>query len=659
MSISIQAIRALSTDMIDLANSGHPGMPLGAAPMAYALFTDHLRVNPNVPLWFNRDRLVLSAGHASAMLYSLLHLSGFDITMDDLKTFRKLNSKLPGHPEFLHTAGVDATTGPLGQGMGMAVGIAMAESFLGAKINRDDKPLVDHFTYVICGDGDIQEGVSSEAASMAANMKLGKLIVLYDANEITLDGPLSNSMSEDVLARYSAYGWHTQEVLDGQDYYAISRAIELAKQTSDQPSFIKVNTVIGCGSDKQGTCAVHGSPLGEIDSQIAKHRWGWHYEPFTIPKVVYDDFNTNVTLRGETAYMEWLDVVNHYDVSYPEIKSLLRSSIYFNKKYTFEDIFTLFEDGKDLSTRSASNVAINQISAKLESFIGGSADLSKSCLTTINSDSAFGYKNYDQRNINFGVREFAMACAINGMALHGGVRSFGATFFVFSDYLKAAIRLAAIMKINPIYVFTHDSIAVGEDGATHEPIEQLAMLRAMPNVKVLRPADANETLFAWYEALNNENGPTCIILSRQNLPILENANLSGFSRGGYIIGQEEYKLDATILATGSEVALALETKKFLYDEGIDVRVVNIPSFDMFNEQSDEYKKQIIGDTKNIVSVEMASSFGWHQYVKDGTVIGIDTYGLSGPGNEVICHFGFTTARVAEEVKMLIARNNKV
>ena len=521
--LSVNAIRFLGIDAINKANSGHPGVVMGAAPMAYSLFTKELRINPAQPNWINRDRFILSAGHGSMLLYALLHLSGFeDVSMDEVKSFRQWGSKTPGHPEFGHTAGVDATTGPLGQGIATATGFAQAERFLAAKYNRKDYNIFDHYTYVICGDGDLMEGVSSEAASYAGLQKFDKLVVLYDSNDINLDGETKDSFTESVRDRYNAYGWHTALVEDGTDLEAIQAAIEEAK-ASGKPSLIEVKTVIGYGSpNKQGTNAVHGAPLGADETAATRQALGWDYEPFEIPAEVYADFKENVADRGASAYEAWTKLVADYKEAYPELAAEVEAIIDGRDpvELTPED-FPALENGFSQATRNSSQDALNVVAAKLPTFLGGSADLAHSNMTYIKTNGLQDDANRLNRNIQFGVREFAMGTVLNGMALHGGLRVYGGTFFVFSDYLKAAVRLSALQGLPVTYVFTHDSIAVGEDGPTHEPIEHLAGLRAIPNLNVFRPADARETQAAWYQAVKSEKTPTALVLTRQNLTVEE------------------------------------------------------------------------------------------------------------------------------------------
>ena len=651
---SVNAIKVLGVDAINKSKSGHPGVVMGAAPMAYSLFSKHLRVNPKKTDWINRDRFVLSAGHGSMLLYSLLHLSGFeDVSLEEVKNFRQWGSKTPGHPEFGHTKGVDATTGPLGQGISTAVGMALAERYLAAKYNKEGYELFDHYTYVICGDGDIMEGVASEASSFAALQKLNKLVVLYDSNDICLDGETKDAFSENVRARYDAYGWNTILVEDGANVEAVSAAIEQAKK-SDKPTLIEVKTIIGAGSpNKQGTNGVHGAPLGEEETALFKKEIGWEYEPFDIPEEVYADFKANVANRGENEFAKWEKLYEDYKVKYPELASELEEVL------SREDINRLSKEsfsfknvGDSQATRNSSQDAINSVAAVLPTFFGGSADLSHSNMTFIKGDGLQDDANRTERNVQFGVREFAMATVLNGLMLHGGVRVFGGTFFVFSDYLKAALRLSALQNLPVTYVFTHDSIAVGEDGPTHEPIEHLASLRTIPNTYVFRPADATEAQAAWYLSQKTNDRPTSIVLTRQNLPILENSSFEKVSKGAYVVYETATDFDTILIATGSEVALAIDVARELEKDGFKVRVVSMPSVELFEEQSKEYKEELLPlNIRRRISLEMGNSALWYKYVGlDGLAIGIDKFGASAPANKVIEEYGFTVEAVVEKIK---------
>ena len=651
---SVNAIKVLGVDAINKAKSGHPGVVMGAAPMAYSLFTKHLRVNPKKTDWINRDRFVLSAGHGSMLLYSLLHLSGFeDVSLEEVKNFRQWGSKTPGHPEFGHTKGIDATTGPLGQGISTAVGMALAERYLAAKYNKEGYDLFDHYTYVICGDGDIMEGVASEASSFAAVQKLNKLVVLYDSNDICLDGETKDAFSENVRARYEAYGWNTILVEDGANVDAVSAAIEQAKK-SDKPTLIEVKTIIGAGSpNRQGTNGVHGAPLGDEETALFRKEIGWENEPFDIPADVYADFKANVAERGENEYAKWEKLYADYKVKFPELAKELEEALTREDiKHLSKESFSFKNVGESQATRNSSQDAINSVAAVLPTFFGGSADLSHSNMTFIKGDGLQDDEHRTERNVQFGVREFAMATVLNGLTLHGGVRVFGGTFFVFSDYLKAALRLSALQNLPVTYVFTHDSIAVGEDGPTHEPIEHLASLRTIPNTYVFRPADATEAQAAWYLSQKTNNKPTSIVLTRQNLPILENSSFEKVAKGAYVVHETAADFDTILIATGSEVALAIDVARELEKDGSKVRVVSMPSVELFEEQSKEYKEELLPlSVRRRVSLEMGNSALWYKYVGlDGLAIGIDKFGASAPANKVIEEYGFTVEAVVEKIK---------
>lgn len=655
---SIATIRTLSIDAIEKANSGHPGMPMGAAPMAYALWTNHLNVSPQNPNWFNRDRFVLSAGHGSMLLYSMLHLSGYNLSIEDLKQFRQWGSKTPGHPEFGHTEGVDATTGPLGQGIAMAVGMALAERHLAETYNKDHFNVVDHYTYSICGDGDLMEGISSEAASLAGHLGLGRLIVLYDSNDISLDGDLDRSFSENVKNRFEAMNWEVLYVKDGNNIEEVTAAIEKAKQSTDKPTLIEVKTTIGFGSpNRAGTSGVHGAPLGSEEAKLTKEAYSWTFEEdFHVPSEVYDHFKTAVKDAGQKKEAAWNELFEQYEKEYPELAAQLKLAIEGKLPENWDQEVPVYEAGSSLASRASSGEVLNGIAKQVPFFIGGSADLAGSNKTTIKDTSDFGRENYAGRNIWFGVREFAMGAALNGMALHGGLRVFGGTFFVFSDYLRPAIRLAALMGLPVTYVFTHDSIAVGEDGPTHEPVEQLASLRAMPNLSVIRPADGNETAAAWKIAVSSTNKPTALVLTRQNLPTIDQAPekaYEGVEKGGYVVVEAaDAQPEALLLASGSEVGLAIEAQKALEKEGIRVSVVSLPAWDRFDEQSDEYKESVLPKAVRArVAIEMGASLGWERYTGlDGDVIAIDKFGASAPGETIIEKYGFTVSNVVSRVK---------
>lgn len=654
--LSINAIRMLGVDAIEKSKSGHPGIVMGAAPMAYSLYTKQLTVNPKVPNWINRDRFVLSAGHGSMLLYALLHLSGYeDVSMDEIKNFRQWGSKTPGHPEFGHTKGVDATTGPLGQGISMAVGMAQAERFLAAKYNKDNYDIFNHYTYVICGDGDLMEGVSAEAASYAGLQQLDKLIVLYDSNDINLDGETKDSFTENVRERYNSYGWHTALVKDGTDVVAINEAIEAAK-ASGKPSLIEIKTVIGFGSpNKQGTNGVHGAPLGAEETALTRQTLGWDYAPFEIPQEVYADFKENVAQRGEANYDAWVKLVEDYKAAYPELAQEVTAILEGKDVATLtKEDFPAYDNGFSQATRNSSQDAINAAAQVLPNLVGGSADLAHSNMTMIKTEGLQDSAHPTNRNIQFGVREFAMGTILNGMALHGGLRVFGGTFFVFSDYVKAAVRLSALQNLPVTYVFTHDSIAVGEDGPTHEPIEHLAGLRAMPNLHVFRPADARETQAAWYLSLTNDTTPSALVLTRQNLTVQEGTDFDKVAKGGYVVYENASDFDTVLIATGSEVELAVNAAKALAEQGAKVRVVSMPSTELFDAQDAAYKESILPSAiRRRVAIEMASTQSWYKYVGlDGKVIGIDTFGASAPANRVLAEYGFTVENIVKEVQGL-------
>ena len=657
--LGVNTLRTLSIDMVQKANSGHPGLPMGAAPMAYALWTKHLKVNPTTSRnWVDRDRFVLSAGHGSALLYSLLHCSGYDVQKEDLENFRQWDSRTPGHPEVLHTDGVEATTGPLGQGIAMAVGMAMSEAHLAATYNQTDFPIVDHYTYVLCGDGDLMEGISHEASSMAGHMKLNKLIVLYDSNDISLDGPTSKAFTENVGARYEAYGWQHILVKDGRDLNAISAAIEAAKQEKNKPTLIEVKTVIGFGAPNQGTSSVHGAPLGIEGIQAAKGIYGWDYPEFEVPEEVATRFKETMIEEGQKAEEEWNELFARYEGAYPELAAQFRQAFADELPEEWADNLPTYEVGSSQASRVSSKDMIQALSKAVPSLWGGSADLSGSNNTMVAAEKDFEPGQYEGRNIWFGVREFAMAAAMNGIQLHGGTRIYGGTFFVFVDYLRPAVRLAAIQKTPVTYVLTHDSVAVGEDGPTHEPVEQLSSLRSIPNLHVIRPADGNETRAAWKVAMTSKETPTVLVLSRQNLPVIEGTTTLAddfVSKGAYVVSpQKGEKPEGILIATGSEVFLATEAQKALAAEGMDVSVVSMPSMDLFEAQSAEYKESVLPKSvKKRVAIEAGSPFGWERYTKcRGKIIAIDHFGASAPGDKVLAEFGFTTENVINTYKSL-------
>lgn len=653
--LAIDTIRALSIDAIEEANSGHPGLPMGAAPMAYTLWTRHLNFNPQSKDYFNRDRFILSAGHGSALLYSLLHVSG-SLELEELKQFRQWGSKTPGHPEFRHTDGVEVTTGPLGQGFAMSVGMALAEAHLGGKFNKDDINVVDHYTYVLASDGDLMEGISHEAASFAGHNQLDKLIVLYDSNDISLDGELNKSFSEDVKQRFESYGWNHILVKDGNNLEEIDNAITKAKQQNG-PTLIEVKTIIGYGAPNvSGTNGVHGAPLGTDERKLTFEAYGLDPEKrFNVPEEVYEIFQTTMLKRANEHEDEWKEKLETYTEKYPELAEEFKLAISGKLPENYKDELPKFSSDHNAATRADSGEIIQAISKSVPSFFGGSADLAGSNKSNVKEATDYNPNTPEGKNVWFGVREFAMGAAVNGMAAHGGLHPYGATFFVFSDYLKPALRLSAIMGLNATFIFTHDSIAVGEDGPTHEPIEQLAGLRAIPNMNVIRPADGNETRVAWEVALESKQTPTSLVLTRQNLPYLdvdEETVEEGVRKGAYIVFETETKPEYLLLATGSEVSLAIEAAKDLDKQGKGVRVVSMPNWFAFEQQTDEYKESVIPkELTKRVAIEMASPLGWHKYVgTEGKVIGIDGFGASAPGDLVVEKYGFTKENILNQIR---------
>ena len=613
--LSIATIRSLGIDTINKANSGHPGMVLGSAPALYTLFNKELNIYNKEAEWINRDRFVLASGHASALLYSMLHLTGFDVTIDDLKNFRQLNSHTPGHPEIEMTHGVDASSGPLGQGIPMAAGMAMAEKFLASQYNKENFDIIDHYTYVLCGDGDMQEGVTYEAASLAGHLSLGKLIVLYDANKVTLDGPLSMSFSENVKKRYEACNWQVLEVKDGNDINEIHKAIKKGKKEQFKPTLIIVNTVIGFGSANQGTNKVHGAPLGKEDGKNAKLSYGFDHDEFYVPEEVYEDFKKKTIKRGKSKFNKWNKLFNEYKEQYPTEAKQLEDAIAGKYSLNIDELLKNYPVGHNDATRNTSLEVIQEVAKQNPTFLSGTADLASSTKTKIKDEDDFSVENYNGRNLVFGIREFAMVAIMNGMTLHKGVKVSSGGFLVFSDYFKAAVRMACLMKLPIILPLSHDSIAVGEDGPTHQPIEQFAMLRSIPNMHVIRPGDAVEMAAAWKLAIESTENPTALILTRQNVETMENSSVEGVSKGAYVIGKEENHLDAIIIASGSEVNLAMKAKKVLLEKGIDVRVVSMPCQEIFDQQDEQYKEAVLPNAmRKRLSVEMASSFGWHNNV---------------------------------------------
>lgn len=676
--LCINAIRMLSVDMVEEANSGHPGMPMGAAPMAYVLWTRFLKHNPENPKWHDRDRFILSAGHGSALLYSLLHLTGYNLPIEEIKRFRQWGSKTPGHIEYGDTLGVECTAGPLGQGFGMGVGMAIAERFFAAKFNQPGHEIVNHFTYAIVSDGDLMEGIASEVASLAGHFKLGKLIYLYDNNHISLSGDTKLTFTEDVCKRFEAYGWHVQNVEDGNDIEAVSKAVKKAQEETERPSLISVRTHIGYGSPhKQDTFEVHGSPLGHDEVTATKNNLGWPLEPkFYIPEEALAQFRKAVDI-GARLESEWKDKFNSYGKTYPELVSEWDNMMNFKFPDVWDKDISVFPpDPKGIATRSASGKVMNEIANHIPSLIGGSADLNPSTNTELKGKGNFQFPDAEDKNVQgaasggwgygganiaYGVREHAMGAISNGMALHGGLIPFAGTFLIFSDYMRPAVRLAALMKLHVIYVFTHDSIALGEDGPTHQPVEQLSSLRAMPNLTVIRPCDANETVEAWKIAIVHRNGPVALILTRHKVPVIDRQkykSASELAMGAYVIADCSSCMPEIILiATGSEVHIALAAYEKLNAEYVDVRVVSMPSWELFERQPKEYRDSVLPpEVKKRIAIEAGTTHGWHKYVgMDGEIIGVDRFGASAPGEIVLEEFGFTAANVINKAKELLGK----
>ena len=654
--LCINTIRVLSLDQIQKAKSGHPGMPLGASPMAYVLWDKFLRHNPKNPNWFNRDRFILSAGHASALLYSLLYLYGYDLPLEELKRFRQWGSKTPGHPEYGHTPGVEATTGPLGQGFGMGIGMAIAECFLSNYFNRDGFNIVDHYTYAIVSDGDLMEGISSEAAALAGRLKLGKLIYLYDDNRITIDGPTDITWTEDIELRFKAHGWHVITVPDGEDLDAIYGAIKAAQDEKEKPSLIRIRTHIGWHSPKQDDPAVHGAPLSEEEAKETKKALGFPEDKmFYIPEEALKHFRKAVE-KGKELEKSWNELFDEYKKRYPELAKEFERFVNGELPEGWDKDLPVYTDtSKKIATRSASGETLNILADKIPNLIGGSADLAHSNKVFLKGKGEFYCDTPSGRNIHFGIREHAMGSAVNGMALHGGIIPFGATFFVFSDYMRASVRLAALMGVHSTFVYTHDSIGVGEDGPTHQPVEHLMSFRVMPDLIVIRPADANETVEAWKIALR-EKKPVLLVLTRQNVPVLDPEKYpisEGVKKGAYILEDAENP-DLILIGTGSEVHVCLGAKDILEKEGVKVRVVSMPSWELFFRQPDDYKKEVLPEDLPKVAVEAGSSLGWKEIVGDrGVVIGMEGFGASAPGGELMERFGFTPENVAQKAKKLL------
>lgn len=650
--LAVNTIRVLCAESIEKAKSGHPGLPLGSAPIAYTLFSKFLKFNPSNPKFDNRDRFILSAGHGSMLNYALLHLFGYDVSMDDLKNFRQLDSKTPGHPEYGHTPGIETTTGPLGQGIANAVGMAIAESHLAAEFNRDGFPIVDHYTYALCGDGCMMEGIEYEAASLAGTLKLGKLIVLYDKNNITIEGDTDSAFTEDVGKRHEAQGWQVLYVSDGNDMTQIADAITEAKKETEKSSLIIIRTIIGYGSPKAGSEATHGAPLGADGINGLRKNLNYNYPPFTVPEEVKNKLSVYKE-NGKKIENEWLSLFAEYKKVYPELATRYENYMSGELPDLIHDE-KLFEFDKPDATRNTSGKVLNLLADRLPNLMGGSADLAPSNKSYMKSKGDYSATDRTGVNMHFGIREHAMSAICNGMSLHGGIIPYCATFFIFSDYMKNAMRLSALMKRNVTYILTHDSIGVGEDGPTHQPVEQLAGLRAVPDMKVFRPADGKETAYGWIAALTGE-GPTCLVLTRQNLPQYETSGINAL-RGAYILSDSEKSTpDAILLASGSEVELAMKSKIALKDEGIDVRVVSVPCMELFDKQSKEYKETVLPNAVRArVAIEAGTPDCWYKYVGlDGKVIGMTTFGASAPFSDLLNKFGFTVENVVSKVKEVL------
>lgn len=660
--LCINTIRTLSIDAIQKANSGHPGAPMGLAPAAYVLWTKILNHNPQNPDWSNRDRFVLSGGHASMLLYSLLYLTGYDLSLDDLKKFRQWESKTPGHPEFAHTPGVETTTGPLGQGFANAVGMALAEQYLAAFFNRKNAEIIDHYTYMFCGDGDMMEGISSEAASLAGHLGLSKLICIYDDNKISIEGSTDIAFTEDVALRFKAYNWHVIKVDDGNDIDSIKNALEESKAETKRPSMIMLRTQIAFGSpNKQGSADAHGAPLGEEEVRLTKERFGFPVnDSFHVPEEVLD-FCRNCVEKGKAIQSHWQKKFNAYETAYPDLAEQWTYAIKGNLPAQWDSDLPEFKpsDGP-IATRAASGKVLNAIAEKMPLLLGGSADLAPSNKTVIESSFDFQKNSFDGRNIRFGVREHAMGGIMNGISLHGGLKPYGGTFLVFADYMRSSIRLAGLMKLPVIYVFTHDSIAVGEDGPTHQPVEHVASLRIIPGLTVIRPADALETVEAWRLAVKNADGPVALILSRQKLPVFdrnEYAPADGLEKGAYILADSDQKPEIILIATGSEVSITLEAGKKLLEKGIQARVVSMPSWELFEKTSQEYKDNVLlPDVTTRIAVEAGIPLGWERYVTSaGETVGIARFGASAPGGTLLEKFGFTSENIVQKAIDLLNR----
>ncbi|MFC1915336.1 transketolase [Chloroflexota bacterium] len=665
--LCINTMRFMAVDAVQKANSGHPGAPMGAAPIAYVLWDRFLKHNPNDPKWPDRDRFILSCGHASAMLYALLYLTGYDLSLEEIKQFRQWDSKTPGHPEYGSAPGVETTTGPLGQGFANGVGMAIAERWLAKHYNRPGHEIINHYTYVIVSDGDLQEGVSSEAASLAGTLHLGKLIYLYDNNGISIEGNTDITFTENVCQRFQAYGWHVIGPIDGMDIASVDEALRLAQAESNRPSLVICRTVIGYGSpNKAGTASVHGEPLGEDEVRLTKAHLEWTYEePFTVPSEVLTRFR-QAQERGKRSQNEWQNRLEAYRRAYPtearQLEKVLKGDL---PEGWDNDLADLFKNGdKPISTREASGRVMNTIAQRVQSLLGGSADLAPSTKTTLKGYGDYGFNDYSGRNMHFGVREHAMGAIASGMALHGGIIPYTGTFLVFYDYMRPPVRLAAMMGLRVVYVFSHDSVGLGEDGPTHQPIEQLTGLRTVPNLVVLRPADATETVEAWKIALQRRHGPTALVLSRQNLPVLDREALppaSGVRYGGYILWEAAKSPVVILIGTGSEVHIALEAGKLLQENGVAARVVSLPSWELFDAQPAEYRNDVLPPSIRVrVSMEAGTPLGWERYVGlGGVAIGLSRFGASAPGRVLYKQFGLTARRMADEALKLLKRRKKL
>jgi len=663
--LCINTVRFLAVDAVEKAKSGHPGTPLGAAPMAFVLWDRFLKHNPADPNWVDRDRFVLSCGHASAMLYALLYLTGYDLSLEEIKQFRQWGSRTPGHVEYGTTPGVEATTGPLGQGFANGVGMAIAERWLAKHYNQPDHDIINHYTYAIVSDGDLQEGVASEAASLAGTLRLGKLIYLYDDNDISIEGNTSIAFTENVARRFQAYGWHVIDPVDGNNLPGIESAIKLAQEVEDQPSLIICHTTIGYGSpNKAGTAAAHGEPLGAEETRLTKENLRWPYpEPFAVPPEALACFR-KARERGSQWQQEWEARMEAYRIAYPEVARTLAEELKGNLPEGWDSGLSSFFSGdeKSMATREASGRVMNAVVEKVPSFIGGSADLAPSTKTFLKDHGDYGFADYRGHNMHFGVREHAMGAITSGMALHGGIIPYTGTFLIFYDYMRPPVRLAAMMGIRVIYIFTHDSVGLGEDGPTHQPVEQLVGLRSVPGLVTIRPADANETVEAWRVALERQHGPTALVLSRQKLPVLNQTELapaSGLHRGGYVLWEAAQHPDVILIGTGSEVHIALEAGKLLQEKGISVRVVSLPSWELFDVQPEEYRHEVLPPGIQVrISIEAASPIGWERYVgSQGIAIGISRFGISAPGEVIYQKLGLDARHVADEAEKLLRRKS--